>query len=83
MLFAGIMILPGRSDQHDLGDRGVGDSRFFVQDATFVLSGLNTWGWVMLLLGVLQLFAAYAIWKGSEWARWFGIALAGLNRSAR
>jgi hypothetical protein len=57
----------------------IGDSRVYVGDETFVFSNLNTWGWIMLILGALQLLAAFSVVKGSQWARWFGIAVAGLN----
>jgi hypothetical protein len=32
-----------------------------------------------MILGILQLFAAFGVVGGSEWARWFGIACAGVN----
>jgi hypothetical protein len=57
----------------------IGDSRVFVADEVFVFSNLNTWGWIMLGLGVLQLVAAFAVVQGSEMARWFGIVAAGVN----
>ena len=61
------------------GIAAVGNSKFFIDDATYVLSGLNTWGWIILVIGVAQLFAAYSIWRGGQFGRWFGIAVAGLN----
>ena len=33
------------------GIAAIGDSSFFVADTKFILSGLNTWGWVTLILG--------------------------------
>ena len=61
------------------GILAIADSRVYVGESTFVFSNLNTWGWIMLVLGVLQLFAAYAVITGSELARWFGIGCAGIN----
>ena len=61
------------------GILAIGDSRVFVGETTFVFSNLNTWGWIVLVLGVLQLLAAGAVVSGSEMARWFGIACAGVN----
>ena len=61
------------------GVLAIADSRVYVGDETFVFSDLNTWGWIILVLGVLQLLAAYAVVNGSEFARWFGIVVAGLN----
>ena len=82
VLFAGILICLVGVLNVIYGIGAIGDSRFFVDDATYILSGLNTWGWVMLALGVTQLFAAVSIFKGGEVGRWFGIAVAGLNAVA-
>jgi hypothetical protein len=49
----------------------------------YVFSDLRTWGWIVLLLGCLQLLAAFLIYAGSEFARWFGIATAGVNALAQ
>jgi hypothetical protein len=61
------------------GILAIGDSRVFVGEQTFIFSNLNTWGWIVLVLGILQLFAAFAVVGGSETARWFGIGVAGVN----
>jgi uncharacterized membrane protein YdbT with pleckstrin-like domain len=45
----------------------------------YVFSDLRTWGWIVLVLGVVVIVAAWAIFTGSEFARWFGITAAGLN----
>jgi hypothetical protein len=54
-------------------------SRFFTAEATYVFSDLNTWGWIVLVLGIIQLLAAFSLMGGSELARWFGIFAASLN----
>ena len=61
------------------GIAAIGNSSFFVHDTRYILSGLNTWGWVMLILGALQVAAAYSVWAGNRFGVWFGIAVAGLN----
>lgn len=61
------------------GIAAIGRSRVFTEDAVFVFSNLRTWGWIVLLLGVLLLLAAFTVFKGSQFARWFGISIAGLN----
>jgi hypothetical protein len=58
-------------------------SKFYVADATYVFSDLRTWGWIVLVLGVGQLLAAFAVYTGSSFARWFGISVAGLNGLAQ
>jgi hypothetical protein len=79
LLFAGIMLLVAGALNIIYGIAAIDDSRFFVNDAQFILSGLNTWGWIVLVLGVLQVFAAFSIWQGGGFGRWFGIFAAGLS----
>lgn len=57
----------------------VGTSRVYVDDAVFVFSDLNTWGWIIMILGAAQLLAAFFVVSGSEYARWFGIGAAFVN----
>jgi hypothetical protein len=54
-------------------------SKFYHAGATFVFSDLRTWGWIMLLMGVLLILAAGGALSGSSFARWFGIFAAGLS----
>jgi len=61
------------------GIAAIGDSNFFVNDTRFILSGLNTWGWVTLVLGLVQLLAAVSLWGGGLFGRIAGIAGAGLS----
>jgi hypothetical protein len=61
------------------GILAVSGSRVFVGTETFVFSNLNTWGWIIMILGILQGLAALALLSGSEFARWFAIGTASLN----
>ena len=54
-------------------------SNVFVANTHYVFGDLNTWGWIVLILGVVQGVAAVAVSAGSELARWFGIFAAGIN----
>ena len=75
LLFAGIMFLIAGSLNIIWGIAAISGSHFFVANATFILSGLNTWGWVALGFGALELLAALSIWRGGSFGRWFGIAV--------
>jgi uncharacterized membrane protein (DUF2068 family) len=44
-----------------------------------VFADLQTWGFFLVALGVAQGFAAFAIWRGVAWGRWFGVACASVN----
>jgi hypothetical protein len=61
------------------GIAAIADSRIYTASAVFVFSNLNTWGWIVLGLGALLLLAAFTLFTGSQFARWFGITAAGLN----
>ena len=58
-------------------------SRFYVADASYVFSDLRTWGWIVLVVGALEIFAALYVTRGSEFARWFGVGAASLNGIAQ
>jgi hypothetical protein len=61
------------------GIAAIASSRVIVADAVFVFSDVNTWGWIVLGLGVLLVLSAFTLFTGSQFARWFGITAAGLN----
>ena len=82
LLFAGIMIVMVGVLSAIYGIAAIGDASFFIADQKYILSGLSTWGWVMLILGALQIFAAFSIWNGGSFGRWFGIGVAMLNAIA-
>jgi hypothetical protein len=54
-----------------------GDAKFFIADQKFIISSLHTWGWVTLILGVLQLIAGFSLFSGGGFGRWFGMLAAG------
>lgn len=79
LTFAGMMLgLVGTFNFID-GILALANSKVFTTHAVYVFGDLRTWGWIVLILGILQLVAAVAIFAGSELARWFGITVAGLN----
>jgi hypothetical protein len=77
--FAGVMLLIVGILNTLYGIAAIDSANVFVGGARYVFGDLNTWGWFVLALGVLQLFAAFAIWRGTPWGRWFGVACASAN----
>jgi hypothetical protein len=61
------------------GILAISSSKVYAAGATYVFSDLHTWGWIVMILGVLAIVAAFSLLSGSELARWFGIAVAALN----
>jgi hypothetical protein len=82
LLFAGIMLMTVAILNVIYGIAAIGDSKFFVADQKYILSNLNTWGWVTLILGAIQMLAALSIWAGNQFGRWFGIVFASLSAIA-
>lgn len=78
-VFAGVLLLVAGVLNIVYGIAAIGDSKFFTEHGTFIISGLNTWGWIILILGVLELVAAFSLFSGGEFGRWFGIFIAALN----
>jgi hypothetical protein len=79
VMFAGIMLLVAGVLNVIYGIAAVDDSKFFVHETQYILSGLNTWGWVTIILGALEILAAFSIWAGGGFGRWFGIFVASLS----
>jgi hypothetical protein len=78
--FSGIMILIVGVMNVIYGIAAIDKSTFFVQDAKYVVfNDLNTWGWLLLVVGAVQLVAAFGIWSRTAWGRWIGIITAGGN----
>ncbi|HXR31855.1 MAG TPA: hypothetical protein VN752_12020 [Solirubrobacterales bacterium] len=78
-VFAGVLLLIAGVLNIIYGIAAIGDAKFFLGEAEFMISGLHTWGWVLLIIGVLELVAAFSLFSGGEFGRWFGIFIASLN----
>ena len=64
------------------GAAAIANSHVFMAGATYVFGDLKAWGWITLILGALQLAAAGGIMAGNQLARWFGVAVVGINAIA-
>src|SRR3954468_4020510 len=80
--FAGVMLFIVGVLNIIYGIAAIGDSKFFVADQKYILSNLHTWGWVTLLLGALQLIAAFSLWAGGLYGRIIAIVAASLSAIA-
>ena len=60
VLFAGIMVFMVGVLNCIWGIAAIDNANFFVANQKYIISDLNTWGWVMLVLGALQVVAPKA-----------------------
>ena len=62
------------------GIGAIDGSSFFTDEGRYVLfDDLNAWGWFFLLVGILQLIAAFSVWNRHAFGQIFGIACASVN----
>jgi hypothetical protein len=61
------------------GIAAIANSHVFIANAHYVIGDLRAWGWVALILGALQVLAAIGVLAGNQAARWFAVAVIGLN----
>jgi hypothetical protein len=82
VVFASVMLLIIGCFNLIYGIAAVANAHVFVAGAHYVFGDLNSWGWVTLIIGAVQLVAAGGVLGGYQLARWFGVALLGLNALA-
>jgi hypothetical protein len=74
-MFAAVLLMVGGVLNIIYGIAAIGHSRFFTQHAHYVFANLRTWGWVTLILGVLELVASLSLFGGGAYGRWFAIVV--------
>src|SRR4051794_29755024 len=77
--FAGVMISIAAVLNVVYGIGAVRDANALEAHGRYIFGNLHLWGWFLIALGVVQGFAALAIWRGVHWGRWFGVASASVN----
>ena len=55
------------------------DANIFVNDRRYILTNLNTLGWVLIVLGVIQLTGGFSLMAGNTYGRVVGIVGASLG----
>lgn len=64
------------------GIAAIDKASFLVNDNRYILGELSTWGWITLVIGVVQLLAAASLISGGGFGRWIGIFSAGASAIA-
>jgi hypothetical protein len=80
VLFAGMMLMLAGFLNAIFGIAAIDDSVWFSGDDRYVIfDDLHTWGWFLLIVGVLQLVGSFSVWNRHSFGRVLGIACASLN----
>src|SRR3954447_24205172 len=55
------------------------DANIFHNDKRYIFTNLNTMGWVLIVLGIIQLTGGFSLLAGNTWGRVVGIVGASLG----
>jgi hypothetical protein len=79
VLFAGILLLIAGTLNIIYGIGALDDANIFVNDKRYIFTNLNTLGWVLIVLGIIQLTGGFSLVAGNTYGRVIGIVGAGLG----
>ena len=77
--FAAFLLLLAGTLNIIYGIGALDDANRYVNDTRFIFSDLHTYGWVLIILGVIQLTAGFSLLGGGTYGRVIGIAAAMLG----
>jgi hypothetical protein len=73
VLFAGMLLVLIGFINFIYGIGALDDANYFTDDTRFVLDNLNTLGWVLIILAVIQLTGGFSLLAGNTYGRVLGI----------
>jgi len=83
IVFAGVLMIVAGGFQALAGLVTLFEDEFYVNTPNYLLEfDATSWGWIHLLLGLLVVFAGFAVLSGQTWGRVVGIILAVLSAFA-
>jgi hypothetical protein len=78
-VFAAIVLLIVGTVNIIYGIGALDDANIFVNDTRFILSNLNTLGWVLIILGIIQLTGGFSLMAGNPYGRVIGVIAGSLG----
>src|SRR5437763_1203711 len=80
VVFAAVLLMIAGTLNVIYGIGAISDAHFYTSQGThYVFGSLHTWGWVTLILGIIQLTAGFSLFAGNVYGRVIGIAAATLG----
>jgi hypothetical protein len=77
--FAAILLLIAGTLNIIYGIGALDKANIFTNDTRFVFTNLSTMGWVLIVLGVIQLTGGFSLMAGNAYGRVIGLVGAGLG----
>jgi hypothetical protein len=78
-MFVAILLLIAGVLNVIYGIAAISDSTFFVESTRYVFSSLHTWGWITVILGVIQIGGGLSLLAGNAFGRVIGLIAATLG----
>ena len=80
VVFAAVLLLIAGTLNIIYGIGAISDANFYTSNGThYVIGTLHTWGWITLILGVIQLTASFSLFGGGAYGRVIGVVAATLG----
>jgi hypothetical protein len=73
VVFAAILLLIVGTLNIIYGIGALDDANIFVNDTRYILTNLSTLGWVLIILGVIQLTGGFSLMAGNVYGRVIGV----------
>jgi hypothetical protein len=83
VVFAGVLLLIIGVVNAIQGIAAIDQANFYVGNAHYVFGDLKTWGWVVLIIGLIQVLVGLGVFARNQLARWTGVVALGLNSIAQ
>ena len=77
--FAAILLMIAGTLNVVYGIAAISGAHFYDDTTRYVFSSLNTWGWIILFLGIFQLTGGMSLIGGGTYGRAIGIAAASIG----
>ena len=81
--FAGTLLLMLGTLNFIEGLAAIGNAHFFVANTHYIVGNLNTWGWIVLCIGVAEWAVGVGVFVKNQFSRWAGVLVLGLNAIAQ
>ena len=77
--FAGVLLLIAGTINIIYGIGALDSANIYANDTRYIFTNLNTMGWVLIILGVIQLTGGFSLLSGNTYGRVIGIVGASLG----
>jgi hypothetical protein len=77
-MFAAIFLMIAGILNIIYGIAAISRSHFFNQNTHYMFANLRGWGWITLVIGVIEIIASMSLFRGGTFGRWFALFAASL-----